>query len=63
MYIHTYMCIFVLGMRYLGSVQGTAKVVSFCVVFKKSAAEQCFAEYLFLASRKLNAGFVMMFCF
>jgi hypothetical protein len=24
--------------------QGTAKVVSFCVVFKKSAAEQCLAE-------------------
>ena len=24
--------------------QGTAKVVSFCIVFKKSAAEQCLAE-------------------
>ena len=26
------------------SVQGTAKVVSFCIVLKKSAAEQCLAE-------------------
>jgi len=26
------------------NLQGTAKVVSFCVVFKKSAAEQCLAE-------------------
>ena len=28
----------------ISEIQGTAKVVSFYVVFKKSAAEQCLAE-------------------